>query len=581
MNRYILIILIAIFTILNAKIPRVFVAIKNKEIIKDENIEVLIGAEAKINSKIDLPNINKIAEYKVLSKKLVVSKREIKDKNITTIKKSYKYIIKPTKSFDMPSFTIKIDNKDYKTIPFRVNVKSIKKPDNKIDNNNTIKKENTKPKEEKKSPKIPTKKITKNINNQELKKEKKAPLSKQNNIIDNSDFIFKMSSSKKKVMLGESFVVTITLIEPLDLGSSNLQFIPPKFEGFEYQTKDEGNIEENSNSVIRTIKYILTPKKSGKLTIDPAKVKIAIELTPQAQSPFEFFGANTEWKKLKTNKLTIDVKPIPNDVDLIGKFKIETKTTSKFAKPNKPFEYIITIIGIGRLDNFTLPDLNINNVTTYKDEPKYKQFEKKGILITKLSQKYTFIANSDFEIPPIKIKALNPQDGKVYELTTKPLDIKVKKIKKITAILNKENKEKKNTNEINKTEDTKSLKEPKNIEKFEKLLIDKEYYKRKYNNGYSLIVVIGALILGIILGIALAILIPSIFRIKASSKLSKNKLYGSYEEALNILYPHITKSKAIENMVANLYEITNGNEDVKIDEYVLNKLIKKIKEGKI
>ena len=578
MNRYILIILIAIFTILNAKIPRVFVAIKNKEIIKDENIEVLIGAEAKINSKIDLPNINKIAEYKVLSKKLVVSKREIKDKNITTIKKSYKYIIKPTKSFDMPSFTIKIDNKNYKTIPFRVNVKSIKKPDNKIDNNNTIKKENTKPKEEKKSPKIPTKKITKNINNQELKKEKKAPLSKQNNIIDNSDFIFKMSSSKKKVMLGESFVVTITLIEPLDLGSSNLQFTPPKFKGFEYQTKDEGNIEENSNSVIRTIKYIVTPKKSGKLTIEPAKVKIGIELTPQAQTPFEFFGANIEWKKLKTNKLTIDVKAIPKDVELIGKFKIETKTTSKFAKPNKPFEYIVTIIGIGKLNNFTLPNLNINNVTIYKDEPKYEEFEKKGILISKLSQKYTFIADDNFKIPSIKIKSLNPHNGNTYILSTKPLDIKVKKIKKITAILN--NKDKNNINKIDHKKNQ-IIKKPKDIEKFENLLIDKEYYKRKYHNGYSLIALIGALILGIILGIALAILIPSIFRIKASSKLYKNKLYGSYEEALNILYPHITKSKAIEKMVANLYEITNGNEDVKIDEYALNKLIKKIKEGKI
>jgi len=623
MKKFITIFLIGFLTILlNAKVPRVFVSVKQKDIKAGDKVEIMIGGEAKKGSKFKFPNIKEIGGYKVLSKKASVSYRvdEANGKKKPLVKRSITYTIKPTKTFDIKSFTFKINKKEFKTVPFRVKIADSKKPSKKeekkpkkeiIDKKKEPKKskETTKTKKAKDKKEVQPKKEAqpkKPIQKIEAKKKiaEKKPILKQPQAKDtiankkdinpqksnnNIDFIFKMSTNKKEVVVGESFIVKVELIEPINLSSSDLQYTPPEFQNFRAKPIGEGEIEENTDKVIRTIEYIVTPKKSGTFTINPAKAKIGIQLTPQVQSPFGFFGTDIEWKKISTNRLKIRVKPAPKGVDLIGKFKLETFTDTKRARANKPYNYTIRVIGIGNLDNFKLPDINIDNITTYKEDPQIEHIVKKGIIISKLTQKYVFISDRDFAIPSIRLKVYNPDSKKVYTLKTKPLIVKINRTNSITSILNNKNK---TTPHSIKSAELSKIKqssiqikqnsniESKDIKKVEKLLVDKYYYKRKYSSGYPLSTIFGALALGLILGAGAVILIPGLFRVSKNGKLSyKNRLFDDYEDALNILYPHITKSKDIEKMVANLYEVTNGNKDVKIDDYALNKMIKRVKES--
>ena len=578
MKKFINIFMLVLFvSLLNAKIPRVFVSIKQKDIKAGDKIEILIGAEAEKGSKFKLPKIDEIGGFKVLSKKGLITYRVIEkdNKKISLVKRAVFYIIKPEKSFDIDSYTIKIDKKEFKTVPFKVNVNTIKKVEKKSSKIVKVESINSKKEESKK-----------NIDSG-IKTENLVDNNNSKSSIDNN-FIFKLSSSKKDVVVGESFIVKVELIEPINLSSQDLQYFPPKFDGFKFQPIGDGKIEEKTNSVIRTIEYLVTPIKAGNHTISPARAKVGIQLAPQGQSPFGFFGTDVEWKKLSTNKLTFNVKEVPNGIDLVGKFKLETIIDSTNAKPNKPYSYTLKITGLGDLDDYEAPKININNITTYSEDADIKHIMTKGVVITRFVKKYTFISDKDFKIPSIKIKIYNPETKKIYILKSREINVKIKKLNSITSILSSKEPtkiENQNHNLVNKKVLTVDKQKPivkeskfQEIKKVEDLLFDKNYYKHKFTKGYSLNAIFGALLLGIILGAGAVILLPGIARVSKKG-IVKNKLFNSYEEALNILYPHTTKSRAIEDMVTKLYEVTNGNKEVKIDDYALNKMIKKIKNN--
>ncbi len=585
-----LIMLFSAFAI--SKVPRVFVSVKQKDIKAGEKIDILIGAEVKKGSKVKFSTINTIGGVKVISKKFAQSSREIdiNGKKEKLVKKYITFKIAPQKSFDIASFTIKIDNKDYKTVPFRVKVasssKSDKKPQKqeikkidkpkKIDTKNKIEVENSK--NVKKDIKRIKEKSKSSIN-------LKNTIQKENNssIADPKKFIFTMKSNKKDLSVGEEFIVKVTLVEPISLSGANLKYFPPKFNGFSAEPIGEGKIEERSDSLVRTIEYMVKANRAGKLKIKPARAEIGIVVTSQTQTPFGFFGADVDWRKLSTNSLEILVHKIPKDVDLVGKFKIETYAKSHKAKRNKPFKYTIKVIGIGNLDNFKLPKIEIGNITVYKEEPIVERKIVNGIEVSTLRQDYVFIANRDFTIPSIGFKLYNPDNKKTYNIDTKPFMVKLSTNNSISSILNRKGSSKSSGNPVsnisssNKNFSNINSVENSELKKAEEILIDKQYYKRKFSSGYPLTTLIASLFLGILIGVALALLVPGFFRIKKGSNFSKERYFNSYEEALNTLYPHITKSKNIEKMVTNLYEVTNGNRDIVIDDYALNKMIKKIK----
>ncbi len=394
-----------------------------------------------------------------------------------------------------------------------------------------------------------------------------------------------MSASKKSVMEGQSFIVTVKLVEPLDLAGSKMEYIAPEFKNFTAVPLGDGRTIEKESSVVRVIKYLLTPKSSGDLTIEPAHANIEVDMGEAQQSPFGFFGTNTEVKKLSTNSIKINVTPKPDGVDIVGTFLIKNKVEALTAKANKPFNYIIILHGIGNLDNYNLPEFKIPGLTIYNEDAKLEHSIEKGKLKSSYIKKFVFISDKDFTIPSVSVTTYDPKTKSIKVIKTKPYFVKVKRNKSITGALeniqNRPNMPKldKITDSITKIYSEKNSTKAKKDSDFleaQMLLFDKNYYKKKYlKESYPFSALIGSLILGIILGAGGYVLLPSLYRIITHKKSSK-QLYENYEDALNILYPHTTKSKKIEAMVEKLYEVTNGNSNIHIDNHALNKLIKKV-----
>jgi len=519
---------VIIFTILflsvlaSASIPSVGVVVNSKSIQSGKDLKIILKIKYIKADKISLPKIEQIANYGIKNTRLTKSSVDImlngkKEKLYT---KAIIYTIRPSKSFKIPSFTVDIDGQKYQTKPVNIKVIQRKKSTN------------------------------------------------------NSGFIFRMSTNKTKVAVGENFVVKVELIEPINAGGSDIKYIAPSFSGFRAMPLGDGEVIEQENQVVRTINYIVTATKPGEFTIAPARAKIGMQIAPQAaQSPFGFFGADIQWKNISSNPLNIKAVELPSSVDLIGNFKIKSKVDKLKVKKNKPLNYTLTIEGEGNLDDFEDPKFNINNVTVMSDDSNIEHKFENGKYYSRYSKHYVFISNKDFEIPAISLTAYNPKNRKLYKIASKKFDIKISKTRSITSLLNDNSK----PNKPKKVESANSVINNKKADptnKIEDIILDKEYYKRKYRGNISYAQLGLFLLLGLILGALGGIFIPKYLQKRAAKKGAK--LYGSYKEALNILYPHIDEDKKIEEMVKFLYEVTNGNREIRINDIALNSMIKKV-----
>ncbi len=119
---------------------------------------------------------------------------------------------------------------------------------------------------------------------------------------------------------------------------------------------------------------------------------------------FNSFVSNINWKKIYSNSLTINVRPLPNGLELYGDFKISASVDKKRVHTNKPVNLTIRVEGEGNIDDIKKFELNLDNAVIYSDEPKIKSKLINGKYYGEFTQKIAIIADNNFTIPPFKHK---------------------------------------------------------------------------------------------------------------------------------------------------------------------------------
>ena len=518
--------------LLNAQDPKVYLSVYPKKINSGQKLTLSINIETLKRVKVKYPEVDKVSNLPVVSirdKKRNILK-DINGSKVSVVRISRDYTVIPKKTLTVPSFSVGVDGKVYKTQPHKVRVLA--------------------------------------------KKRKK--------------IVFRMRSSKKEVVVGEPFIVKVELIESIALSSANIDYLAPEFKDFSVTSLGGGKTIQKGNSLIRTIRYLLQPKSAGKFMLDPATAKIDIQTVPVPQSPFAFFGDENQIKTITTNKLDIDVKPLPQNVDLIGNYRIKAAVDKTTRSAQKPISYTLTITGRGNIENLKDIKFSIPNVTIYPKDPKIEHIANKKGVESRYKREYVFIAQHDFVIPSLEFKEYNLEKKVVDTLKTKPIKIHIKEAESITSVLHNQitnsaainqNSVNKETN-INKTSQssTSKSKVTSKEEKLEKILIDKNYYKRLYSKekGYSLSAIVFTGLYTLIFGFAAGWYLPRVLE-KIKNKKNKKRETIDLKEAFSTLYPHTTKNREIEEMVKNLYEVNNGNYAIRIDIKKLEKMLKEIK----
>lgn len=238
-------------------------------------------------------------------------------------------------------------------------------------------------------------------------------------------FNLTMKASKTKIHVGESFMVTVYFTLRRDVSPSpQVQYTQPDLSDFIVVDGGEEKAYIKGQYQIQEVRYIATAQKEGNFTMTPARAKVGVP----DRSRRDIFGMTfgTKWYQTASNSLSIEVLPQTHDTDLIGDFTVETKIDSQEVKANKPVNLTAKIEGKGNLENFEFPKYEIDGVTVYSDDAKIDTKVVDGEPYSIYTKSFAFISDSDFSIPERAFNMLDSKTDIVKSLTVQGYDIKVK-----------------------------------------------------------------------------------------------------------------------------------------------------------
>jgi len=238
-------------------------------------------------------------------------------------------------------------------------------------------------------------------------------------------FSLEMRANKTKVRVGESFMVTVYFSLRRDVKlSQEVQYTQPDLSDFVVAEGSAQQAYVKGNYQVQEVRYIVTATKEGTFTVAPAHAKVGVP----DRSRRDIFGMTfgTKWYQSASNALNIEVLPQTKDADLIGDFKVSASIDAQEVKANKPVNLTVKIEGKGNLENFEFSKYEIDGVTVYSDEAKVDTKVIDGELYSIYTKSFAFISDADFHIPERTFGMLDTKTDEVKPLTVTAYDVKVK-----------------------------------------------------------------------------------------------------------------------------------------------------------
>ncbi|OPX27754.1 MAG: hypothetical protein B1H07_00910 [Campylobacteraceae bacterium 4484_166] len=256
----------------------------------------------------------------------------------------------------------------------------------------------------------------------------------------NDDFILQIQTDKQKVYVGEDIKLDVIFKYNQNISLRRIRL--PSFEQQEFNIQElksskQPIVKDGFNIYIKS--YLLTALVDGRLTIQNQKASIGLQHNDTDE--FGFFGlSNIKWKNIFSNKIDIEVLPLPQGVDIVGDFNISLDIDKNKTTSNKPINMSLKIEGYGNIDEIKEFKLNQPKQTVFSDKATIKKSLKDGKLYGVFEQKFSITSQDDYDIKPIIFRYFDSKTKEIKELRTKNISIKVasnNNIKQKSTILTK------------------------------------------------------------------------------------------------------------------------------------------------
>ena len=246
-------------------------------------------------------------------------------------------------------------------------------------------------------------------------------------------FDLTLKTDKKQMYVGESCLLTLIFKYRRDAKIVDLQMTTPSFENFWAKQLKNAKKYDQGNFAIQELQYILFPQKSGKLTLNP--ISINVSLMDMNANNYSFFGTNTKVKRIYSNAINFEIKELPNNVNLIGDFKIASKVDKQHLKHGEAVSFQIKITGVGNIDDIDDVKLNIPDVTIYENKADKKYNFINGKYGGSYKKSFSIVSEHSFTIPSVEIKYFDKKTKATKTIKSKVYDIEVISTKKDPAKL--------------------------------------------------------------------------------------------------------------------------------------------------
>jgi hypothetical protein len=362
-------------------------------------------------------------------------------------------------------------------------------------------------------------------------------------------YALQMRADKQQVIVGEPLVVTVYF--SLKAGvrlADNPQYNKPEYKGFFVKEVNDPRPNIKGDQQVQELRYILTPTKEGNYTVGPASAKIT-EIDRSRRDMFgRFFGGVTT--VIRSNTLSLYVKPKPADTDLVGHFMLSSSVDHEHVKANKPVNLTVRIEGEGSLEDLELSDYEVDGVTVYSDDAKVETGLSGSKTKSTFIKSFAFISDHDFTIPARTISVYDTKKGGVSTLEIPAYHIKVDAPQQGAAVV-----------PVTNSTDGKVQTNLKQHDNASEKVVEKVEVER---------IAWWMLLLAFIAGAV------SLYLLQLLPKFKGRKANPYKEsEALKLLYGHMSDDPEVEAMVRKLYARQHGDKQVQIDKEALKILVER------
>lgn len=259
---------------------------------------------------------------------------------------------------------------------------------------------------------------------------------------DARDVFLKAEVSNSNPYVGEQIQCVFTLYNAIQITAA--QFLKPAFEGFsakEIENQNTQRVVVNGREYIsRKLIYVLIPRNSGALTIEPAEIQLNVvkrDSRRGMRSPFDdFFGrTQVEPRFLKSEPVTVSVKPLPplppNQAfsGLVGQFELSGTIERTQLTVGDSVTYALTLSGTGNIAE--APEVRPSAPEAFKhynDSPQEEiQLSAEGYTGKKIFRTALVpVKPGEFVLPEVMLTYFDINDKHYKSLKTEPITLEVK-----------------------------------------------------------------------------------------------------------------------------------------------------------
>ena len=307
----------------------------------------------------------------------------------TTNTVSYIYTLSPKREgeYEIPSFKLDYNGQTYETEPIKITV-------SKAQTVSSVSVQNTQ---------IPQQKQSSQVYN-----------------FDTSKAIFVESKvDKKTAYINEKIIYTFSFYTSVNL-LSNPSYQAPSFIGFFTGNTTQNNYRTQINGrnyVVTEVSTELYPQQEGNIKIDKSMLAVSIEdFSKNYDDFFASFFRRSKTVELVTDEINVKVLRVPQNIGMVGNFKMSATVDKKDKKENEPFDLKITISGDGNIKTIQEPELILSdNLKKYETSEKIiKQGDKE------IGKEFTTL-----------IMPLSAGEGEIKISAGKYFDVQTKQIKSL------------------------------------------------------------------------------------------------------------------------------------------------------
>ena len=245
--------------------------------------------------------------------------------------------------------------------------------------------------------------------------------------------------SKNELYVGDNLILKLLFKYKRGLQITDLGFDKPHFEGFWYERLNNTNRQYEENGfVVQELDFLLFPQRSGKLKIEPLKVDVQMLDTSRSNNSFSFFSNSTKHLKVYSNELELNIKELPNGLNLIGDFDVKASVDKLEINQGESISYKIDIDGYGNFDDIGDLKLDLQNVTIYENKPEVSTNFRENKNEGTYSKVFSIVPQNSITIPSFELKYFNINTKQIETKKTKSFQIKVNNVKKQEVVLQKQ-----------------------------------------------------------------------------------------------------------------------------------------------